>query len=247
VTEPQPGSEETVRAARAAADAATAARAAAELAAQAVAGVAGMRVGYDRATLTEDTLAPTWFAQFSSWFAAAVAAPEIVEPNAMVLATAAANGTPSVRTVLLKDAHETGLTFYTHYTSRKGRELTENPRAALLFGWHPIQRQINLAGVVRRVEAAESDAYWSSRPHGSQLGSAASPQSRVVPGREALDDERARLAARYPEDVPRPEAWGGFRLVPHTVEFWQGRPDRLHDRLRFRRDGGTWVVERLGP
>ena len=228
MTEARPGSEEAA-------------------AAEVVAGVAAMRVGYDRAALTEDVLAPTWFAQFSEWFAEAVAAPEIVEPNAMVLATAAANGTPSARTVLLKDADERGLTFFTHYTSRKGRDLTENPRATLLFGWHPIQRQVNLAGMVRRVDPAESDAYWRSRPHGSQLGSAASPQSQVVPDRAFLDDAGARLAAAYPEDVPRPATWGGFRLVPHTVEFWQGRPDRLHDRLRFRRDGETWVVERLAP
>jgi pyridoxamine 5'-phosphate oxidase len=230
VTHPQPDGDE-------------AARRAAEI----VAGVAGMRVRYDRATLTEDTLAATWFAQFSQWFGDAVAAPEIVEPNAMVLATAAANGTPSVRTVLLKDAGERGLTFFTHYTSRKGRELTENPRASLLFGWHPSQRQINLAGIVRRVDAAESDAYWRSRPYGSQLGSAASPQSRVVADRAVLDATREQLAADYPEDVPRPPTWGGFLLVPHMVEFWQGRPDRLHDRLRYRRDGEVWVTERLGP
>ncbi|MFB9316363.1 pyridoxamine 5'-phosphate oxidase [Cryptosporangium minutisporangium] len=206
-----------------------------------------MRVGYERGQLTENLLADTWFAQFSAWFAEAVAAPEIIEPNAMVVATAAANGTPSARTVLLKDADERGLTFYTHYPSRKGRELTENPRATLLFPWHPIQRQVNIAGTVRRVDPAESDAYWSSRPRGSRLGSAASPQSRVVPDRATLEHAEAELAARYPDDVPRPDTWGGFRVVPHTVEFWQGRPDRLHDRLRYRRDGETWVVERLAP
>ncbi|MFG1920717.1 pyridoxamine 5'-phosphate oxidase [Cryptosporangium sp. NPDC048952] len=206
-----------------------------------------MRVGYERGTLTEDTLADNWFDQFTAWFDEAVAAPEIVEPNAMIVATAAANGTPSARTVLLKDADERGLTFYTHYTSRKGRDLTENPRATLLFGWHPLQRQVNVAGTVYRVDPSESDAYWNSRPHGSQLGSAASPQSRVVAGRETLEHAQQELADRYPDAVPRPETWGGFRVVPHTVEFWQGRPDRLHDRLRFRRDGETWVVERLGP
>ncbi|WP_073255155.1 pyridoxamine 5'-phosphate oxidase [Cryptosporangium aurantiacum] len=206
-----------------------------------------MRVGYDRPALTESSLAATWFAQFGEWFAEAVAAPEIVEPNAMVVATAAADGTPSARTVLLKDADERGLTFYTHYTSRKGRELTENPRATLLFPWHPIQRQVNVAGTVHRVPESESDAYWNTRPRGSRLGSAASPQSRVVPDRAALERAEAELAARYPDAVPRPETWGGFRLVPHTVEFWQGRPDRLHDRLRYRNDGETWVVERLGP
>ena len=209
--------------------------------------VSGMRVGYERGTLTEDGLADNWLDQFSTWFAEAVAASEIVEPNAMVVATAAANGTPSARTVLLKDADARGLTFYTHYTSRKGRELTENPRATLLFPWHPIQRQVNLSGTVHRVDPAESDTYWASRPHGSQVGSAASPQSRVVPDRSVLEEAEKDLAARYPDAVPRPANWGGFRLVPHTVEFWQGRPDRLHDRLRFRRDGETWVVERLGP
>ncbi|WP_035860240.1 pyridoxamine 5'-phosphate oxidase [Cryptosporangium arvum] len=206
-----------------------------------------MRVGYERGTLTESTLADNWFDQFTRWFDEAAAADEIAEPNAMIVATAAANGTPSARTVLLKDADERGLTFYTHYTSRKGRELTENPRATLLFPWHPLQRQVNVAGTVHRVDPAESDAYWNSRPHGSQLGSAASPQSRVVPDRAALEDAEKTLAERYPDAVPRPETWGGFRVVPHTVEFWQGRPDRLHDRLRYRRDGELWVVERLGP
>lgn len=209
--------------------------------------VSGMRVGYGRGVLTENDLAGNWFDQFTTWFAEAAAAPEIVEPNAMVVATAAANGTPSARTVLLKDAEADGLTFYTHYTSRKGRELTENPRATLLFPWHPIQRQVNVSGTVHRVDPAESDAYWNSRPRGSQLGSAASPQSRVVPDRAALEDAEHELARAHPDAVPRPEAWGGFRIVPHTVEFWQGRPDRLHDRLRFRRDGDDWIVERLGP
>ncbi|MFI5958483.1 pyridoxamine 5'-phosphate oxidase [Cryptosporangium sp. NPDC051539] len=209
--------------------------------------VGGMRVSYGRGSLTEETLAGTWFAQFGLWFAEAAEAPEIVEPNAMIVATAAANGTPSARTVLLKEASERGLEFYTHYTSRKGRDLTENPRATLLFPWHPIQRQVNIAGTVHRVDPAESDAYWRTRPRGSQLGSAASPQSRVVPGRSALQDAEAALAAQYPGEVPRPETWGGFRVVPHTVEFWQGRPDRLHDRLRYRRDGETWIIERLGP
>ncbi|TQS43306.1 pyridoxamine 5'-phosphate oxidase [Cryptosporangium phraense] len=206
-----------------------------------------MRVGYDRAALSEESLADTWFAQFSLWFAEAAVASEIVEPNAMIVATAAANGTPSARTVLLKDATEHGLEFFTHYTSRKGRELTENPRATLLFPWHPLQRQVNVAGIVHRVDEAESDAYWRTRPRGSQLGSAASPQSRVVPNRAALENAEAALAAEHPDDVPRPATWGGFRVVPYTVEFWQGRPDRLHDRLRYRRDGETWVVERLGP
>lgn len=209
--------------------------------------VSGMRVGYERGMLTEDRLADNWLDQFTIWFAEAVAAPEIIEPNAMVVATAAANGTPSARTVLLKDADARGLTFFTHYTSSKGRELTENPRATLLFPWHPIQRQVRISGTVHRVDPAESDAYWDSRPYGSQLGSAASPQSRVVPDRAALERAEAELAARYPGQVPRPAAWGGYRVVPRTVEFWQGRPDRLHDRLRYRRDGETWVVERLGP
>jgi pyridoxamine 5'-phosphate oxidase len=209
--------------------------------------VGEMRARYERGALTEDALADNWFDQFTTWFAEAVAAPEIVEPNAMVVATAAANGTPSARTVLLKAVDERGCEFYTHYTSRKGRELTENPRATLLFPWHPLQRQVNVSGTVHRVDPAESDAYWNSRPHGSQLGSAASPQSRVVADRTELEDAEKALAQRHPDAVPRPETWGGFRVVPHTVEFWQGRPDRLHDRLRYRRDGETWVVERLAP
>jgi pyridoxamine 5'-phosphate oxidase len=210
--------------------------------------VSAARIGYDREPLTEEALSATWLEQFRAWYSAAAASPAIVEPNAMVLATATAEGTPSARTVLLKDADEAGLTFFTHYTSRKGLELVENPRAAVVFPWHAVQWQVRFDGVVVPLPAKASDAYWRSRPYGSRIGALASPQSAVIADRSVLDAARAAAELAHPgPDVPRPATWGGYLLRPSTVEFWQGRPDRLHDRLRFRRDGERWVVERLGP
>ncbi|HEV2089271.1 MAG TPA: pyridoxamine 5'-phosphate oxidase [Cryptosporangiaceae bacterium] len=210
--------------------------------------VAALRVEYELGGLSEADLAQHWLSQFSRWFDDAVSA-GLVEPNAMVLATASRDGVPSVRTVLLKRVDEGGFTFFTHYTSRKGTDLAGNPRASLLFGWHPIQRQVVVGGPVVRTTAEESDAYWAARPWGSRIGALASAQSRVIADRQTLEAEAARLAARYPEggDVPRPSTWGGYRVEPSGVEFWQGRRDRLHDRLRYRRDGDGWVVERLAP
>jgi pyridoxamine 5'-phosphate oxidase len=210
--------------------------------------VAGLRRRYARGTLTEGDLAPDPVAQFSGWLADAVAA-GLPEPNAMVLATASPEGQPSVRTVLLKAYDERGFVFFTNYTSRKGRELAANPPSALLFPWHPMQRQVTVTGTAARVSAAETAAYFPTRPYGSQLGAWASPQSAVIAGREELDAAMARLRATYPEgsSVPVPEYWGGLRLRPETVEFWQGRPDRMHDRLRYRRTTDGWAVERLAP
>jgi pyridoxamine 5'-phosphate oxidase len=170
------------------------------------------------------------------------------EPNAVALATATPDGVPSVRIVLAKGLDERGLTFFTHYTSRKGVELEVNPRAAATFLWHPVQRQVRLEGRVERLPAAESDAYFASRPRGARLGAVASHQSRPVADRAALE---GRLAAAEEEagdgDVERPETWGGYLLVPETIEFWHGRPNRLHDRLLFRRAGEVWDRTRLQP
>jgi len=194
--------------------------------------------------------APDWLAQFRLWLADAEAA-EPAERTEMVLATASADGAPGARTVLLKGLDERGFSFFTNYGSRKARELEANPRAALVFHWwRPVHRQVVVDGTVERLSAEESDAYFDSRPHGSRLGALASPQSSVIGSREELELRFAELAERYPEDKPppRPDWWGGYRVAPVAVEFWQGRPNRLHDRLRFRlADGGDWVVERLGP
>lgn len=194
-------------------------------------------------------LAPTWHAQLERWLAEATAA-AVPEPTAMVLATADAAGTPSARTVLLKDLSAEGLVFYTNLGSRKGRDLATNPRAAIVFPWFAIRRQVVAAGVVEAVDADAADVYFASRAYRSQISSHASRQSHVIRDRASLEAAHAQFAERYPESagVPRPEHWSGFRIVPSAVEFWQGRPDRLHDRLRFRLDGdGDWLVERLSP
>ena len=210
--------------------------------------LADMRRSYERGGLAEHELAPTWLEQFERWLADAVAA-GITEPNAMTLATAGPDGAPSARTVLLKGLDERGFVLYTNRDSRKGTQATANPRAALCFGWIDLQRQVCVTGAVEAVAAAEADAYFASRPHGSQLGAHASPQSSVVAHRAELEARERSVAERWPEGtvVPRPQGWGGLRVVPETVEFWQGRPNRLHDRLRFRAEGDAWVLERLAP
>jgi pyridoxamine 5'-phosphate oxidase len=202
--------------------------------------IAGMRRSYELAGLDEDRLAPTWLEQFTRWFGEAGG---LREPNAMVVAT---NG-PNARIVLLKGFSEEGFVFFTDLSSAKGRELAADPRAALVFPWHELERQVRVVGRAERLSDAENDRYFASRPLGSQLSAAASSQSAVVPSRADLERRRAELAAAHADAVPRPERWGGVRVVPESVEFWQGRADRLHDRMRFRREGGTWVVERLAP
>jgi pyridoxamine 5'-phosphate oxidase len=188
------------------------------------------------------------FCLFEAWFREALASfPH--DATAMTLATASADGRPSARMVLLKSFDERGFVFFTSYESRKGRELAQNPWAALVFHWADRERQVRIEGRVERVEAEESDAYFKSRPRGSQLGAWASAQSRVLPGREALERRLAEVTAEHAgREVPRPPYWGGYRLSPVAIELWQGRPDRLHDRLRFRLgEDGRWIGERLSP
>lgn len=212
--------------------------------------LAGLRREYQSAGLEEADAAADPFAQFAAWFRAWREL-AVGEPNAMVVATTAAGGRPSARTVLLKGVNHAGFVFYTNYDSRKGRELAVNPRASLLFSWHPVGRQVIVEGRVERVPAEDSDAYWADRPRGSQLGAVASPQSEVVADRQALEEAFARAEARYDGlDVPRPWHWGGYRVVPDHFEFWQGRANRIHDRLAYDRDPASstgWRLSRLAP
>ncbi|WP_349307935.1 MULTISPECIES: pyridoxamine 5'-phosphate oxidase [unclassified Streptomyces] len=213
-----------------------------------------MREHYRAQGLTEAELAADPYSQFTRWFADTVTA-GLAEPNAMIVSTADAEGRPSSRTVLLKGYDARGFVFYTNYGSRKGRDLVENPQISLLFPWHAIARQVIVSGSVERVSQDETAAYFRSRPHGSRLGAWASAQSTVVGSREELERRYAELEERYPEgsEVPVPPYWGGIRVRTRSVEFWQGRENRLHDRLRYERgdgegdEGAAWSVVRLAP
>lgn len=210
---------------------------------------ADMREVYRTMELTVADLAPDPIEQFAHWFKETASNPAIHEPNAMVVSTADADGRPSSRTVLLKHYDQAGFVFFSNYGSRKGRELAANPYVSLLFPWHPLARQVIVTGRAERTGRDETVAYFRTRPHGSQLGAWASRQSSVIESRAELLARYEELHARYPEgeQVPVPPEWGGFRVVPETVEFWQGHENRLHDRLRYVREGESWRVERLSP
>lgn len=209
--------------------------------------LADLRKEYSAGGLTEEDAGADPFALFHRWFGDALAA-DLIDPNAMTLATVGPDGQPSARAVLLKALDARGFTFFTNYDSRKGHEMAANPKVALVFLWHPLERQVRVEGAVEVVSAAESDEYYAKRPLGSRLGAWASPQSAVIAGREVLEQAHAELHAKFPDgEPPRPPNWGGYRVLPTVIEFWQGRRSRLHDRIVFRRTATGWTRERLAP
>jgi pyridoxamine 5'-phosphate oxidase len=208
--------------------------------------IAQLRKNYTFGQLSETEVSPNPLDLFQVWFDQAVKA-ECPEPNSMTLATADLAGNPSARIVLLKGADSAGFTFFTNYESQKGKELATRPHAALLFHWHELERQVRIKGVVERVSPAESNEYFHSRPAASRIGAWASPQSSEIPNREFLEEAEKRFAADFGDKPPRPEHWGGYRLKPTEIEFWQGRPSRLHDRIHYQLDGAQWRITRLAP
>lgn len=208
--------------------------------------IADLRQEYMRAGLSEAQADVDPIRQFERWFADALSA-KVSLPNAMTLATATEEGAPSARIVLLKGVERGAFLFFTNYLSRKGRELERRAAACLLFLWSDLERQVRVDGVVEKVTAAESDAYYASRPLGARLSAWASAQSEKVVSRDVLEKAMAQARARHGDNPRRPPHWGGYRVTPHEIEFWQGRADRLHDRLRYRRQGDRWAIERLSP
>lgn len=210
--------------------------------------IADLRLEYSSETLLEQDVAANPIDQFQKWWQQVVNS-QVVEPNAMTLATASADGMPSARILLLKGFDNKGFVFYTNYKSYKAMQLEENPRACLIFFWKELERQVRITGIVKKVSENESDEYFHSRPIGSQVGAIASPQSQVIPNREWLDEEYQKLSAKYKDgNVPKPDHWGGYRVHPVIMEFWQGRPSRLHDRIQYTlQEGGEWKIERLAP
>ena len=209
--------------------------------------IADLRRDYSHATLSEHEVDPDPIRQFELWFKQALSA-EVPEPNAMSLATVGEEGRPSLRIVLLKDVDQRGFTWYTNYESRKGQDLIANPHAALTFFWIPLERQVRIEGRVEKVDAADSDAYFKIRPIKSQLGAIASAQSRPIDSREHLEKKFEQAEAQYGDNPPRPEHWGGYRLIPEWIEFWQGRRSRLHDRIVYEKQAdGSWARQRLQP
>ena len=208
--------------------------------------VAHLRLDYARESLTERDVDPDPILQFEKWFEEALHA-GLIEPNAMTLATSTRDGHPSARVVLLKGADANGFVFFTDYRSRKGAELDANPHVSLCFWWDALQRQVRISGTAVRVSREETAAYFHTRPHGSRVGAWASQQSAMLASREMLEKEVERLERAYPDDVPLPPHWGGYRVTPDSIEFWQGRPSRLHDRIVYTRVGGEWRIGRLSP
>ena len=210
--------------------------------------IADLRIDYTQQSLLETDVNPDPFIQFQTWFDAAVTA-KLPEPNAMTIATATATGIPSARVVLLKAVDPRGFVFFTNYNSHKAQELAANPQAALVFLWTEMERQVRIQGTVEKIDPSESDEYYYSRPAGSRLGAWASKQSQVIPDRSVLENRLASLKAQHPNgDIPRPEHWGGFRVIPTVIEFWQGRSSRLHDRLRYQlSETNGWTIDRLSP
>lgn len=210
--------------------------------------IASLREDYQKDTLEINEVAQNPIEQFTIWFNEALNSNEL-EPNAMTLATATKDGIPSARIVLLKGVHDENFTFYTNYNSKKGQELIDNPNAALVFNWLSMQRQIRIQGSVKKISRSESEAYFQSRPKGSQIGAWASPQSQVINDRDILEDKKTALETEYQntEILPCPPHWGGFLVEPKVIEFWQGRSSRLHDRICYTKLGNDWKIERLAP
>jgi pyridoxamine 5'-phosphate oxidase len=210
--------------------------------------ISEMRENYDRSILDEKHVDADAMKQFQVWFQEA-RNEDVIEPNAMVLSTITSDGHPAARTVLLKEMEEDGFIFYTNYNSDKGQEISNNPNASLLFLWKKLQRQIRISGTVIKISKSQSEAYFQSRPKGSQIGAWVSPQSQIITDKSVLDLRTAELTEKYKDEekLPLPEFWGGYKVKPQIIEFWQGRPNRLHDRLRYTLKDGKWKIDRLAP